>query len=154
MEERIIKKELVFVGMSAGYLILTPTRLYFEYNVGFFKPNLKIMFDIPVKSIINVEAEKDHFSSTYILKIMHRKDGKEYLEKCTKSGWGIFKGTAAFKVEANQFNDWVKNIEEVRADSYKSNSDFGQLEKLADLKEKGIITSEEFEKKKKIILGL
>ena len=156
MEESIIKKEEVFVGMMPGFLILPPSRLYFEYNTGFFKVTTKVLFDIQVNNIINVEAEKNHFTTTYILKIRHEKDGKEYLEKCNKQGWSPFKGTGAFKVEANLFNDWVRSIEEARAGRYnnKSNSDFGQLEKLAELKDKKIITQAEFEKKKKLILGL
>lgn len=156
-EEKIIKKEQVFVkGMMPGFLILTPTRLYFEYNAGFFKVKLKILFDIPINNIINVEASKDFVSTSYVLKIRHKYDGKEYEEKCSKSGWNPFKGRDAFKIEANLFNEWVKSIEETRNGTYKNNNLNGlnELEKLAELKEKGIITKEEFEKKKKTILGL
>lgn len=156
-EEKIIKKEQVFAGIMPGFLILTPTRLYFEYNAGFFKAKVKTLFDIPINEIVNVEAEKNHFSSTYVLKIHHQRDGKEYEEKCSKSGWSPFKGRVAFKVEENLFNDWVRQIEEARNGSYNKNSNLGQLnelEKLAELKEKGIVTKEEFEKKKKIILRL
>jgi len=157
MEETIIKKEQVFIGIVPGFLILTPNRLYLEYTAGFFKVTTKILFDIPINNIINVEADKNFLSSTYVLKIRHKKDGKEYEEKCNKSGVNLFKGVDAFKIEANLFNDWVKRIEEARTDHYndnKSGSDFNQLEKLAELKDKGIITQGEFEKKKKLILEL
>jgi len=156
-EEKIIKKEQVFVGMMPGFLVLTPDRLYFEYNGGFFKVKIKTLFDISINDIVNVEAEKNHFSTTYVLKIRHRREGKEYLEKCTKSGWSPFKGSVAFKVEENLFNDWVRQIEEVRNGNYSKSNNLGQLnelEKLAELKDKGILTKEEFEKKKKTVLGL
>lgn len=156
-EEKIIKKEQVFIKMMPGFLILTPTRLYFEYNAGFFKVKLKTLFDIPINDIVNVEASKDFVSTSYILKIRHQQDGKEYEEKCTKSGWSPFKGRDAFKIESNLFSEWVRSIEETRNGTHDKKStlcEFHQLERLAQLKEKGIITQDEFDRKKKMILGL
>lgn len=156
-EEKIIKKELLSsTGLLPGDLILTPKRLYFEYNAGFFKQKLKNLFNIPIDNIINVEASKNHLSSFYVLKIRYQDNGLEKEVKCSKSGWDPFKGRNAFKIEENLFNGWVKAIEEVRSGKYKQNavSKLNELEKLAELKEKGVITEDEFKKKKKQILGL
>lgn len=153
-EEKIIKKDQVFVKLMPGFLILTPKRIYFEYNSGFFKTKLKSLFDIHTENIINVEASKDFISTDYILKIRHMMDGKEYQEKCTKNGWSPFKNKSTFNIEANFFDSWVKSIEETRSGKYRTSSNLDDLEKLAELKDKGIITQEEFEKKKKAILDL
>lgn len=153
-EEKIIKKDQVFVKLMPGFLILTPKRIYFEYNSGFFKVNLKTLFDIPIEDIINVEASKDFVSTDYILKIRHTLDGKEYLEKCTKNGWSPFKNKNTFNIEANFFDSWVKSIEEVRSGRYNSSKSLDDLERLAELRDKGILTNKEFEAKKKQILDL
>lgn len=52
------------------------------------------------------------------------------------------------KSEINRLRDGVKPQATI------PNTDIGELEKLANLKEKGIITQEEFDQKKKQILGL
>ncbi len=153
-EEKIIKKDQVFVKLMPGFLVLTSKRIYFEYNAGFFKVKLKNLFDIPIENIINVEASKDFISTDYILKIRHTLDGKEYQEKCTKNGWSPFKNKSTFNIEANFFDSWVKAIEEVRSSKHIDSINLSDLEKLAELKDKGILTNEEFEAKKKQILNL
>lgn len=157
-EEKIIKKEqLLSTGLTCGDLVLTPKRLYFVYNAGFFKKKIKNLFDIPIENIINVEATKNHLTTEFILKIRFRDGEKEIETKCTKAGWNMWKGRAAFKIEANLFNEWVRAIEEARTGKYNkqdSLNGLNELEKLAELKEKGIITDIEFKKKKKKILAL
>ena len=69
------------------------------------------------------------------------------------------KGTVLAEVElprnwAEKAQDFIRNEALGGNPEQNSNSGVGDLEKLADLKEKGIISQEEFDKKKKQILGL
>ena len=57
----------------------------------------------------------------------------------------------ANQAKLNEFMDLVKSF---APDTKASNSGIDDLEKLADLRDKGIITPTEFEAKKKQILGL
>ncbi len=59
----------------------------------------------------------------------------------------------------NSTNDTIQTNNELTGSSgvrpqKQNSSDIDQLEKLADLKEKGVITEEEFQAKKKELLGL
>lgn len=69
------------------------------------------------------------------------------------------KGTVLAEVElprmwAEKAQDFIRNEALGGSSEQSSNSGVGDLEKLADLKEKGIISQEEFDQKKKQILGL
>ncbi len=69
------------------------------------------------------------------------------------------KGTVLAEVElprmwAEKAQDFIRNEALGGTPEQDSNSGVGDLEKLADLKEKGIISQEEFDTKKKQILGL
>lgn len=69
------------------------------------------------------------------------------------------KGTVLAEVElprmwAEKAQDFIRNEALGGNSDQSSNSGVGDLEKLADLKEKGIISQEEFDQKKKQILGL
>lgn len=69
------------------------------------------------------------------------------------------KGTLLAEVELPKL--WAEKVQQFILDEIKDNkkpagnsSSFDQLEKLAELKDKGIITEKEFEAKKKQLLGL
>lgn len=68
------------------------------------------------------------------------------------------RGTLLAEIElpkpwSEQAQDFIRK-EALGGSNNNSTSNVGDLEKLADLKEKGIITQEEFDKKKKQILGI
>ena len=52
------------------------------------------------------------------------------------------------------FRSWESAIQDARLAKNTVNSDLDDLEKLADLQKKGVITEEEFTQKKKQLLGL
>jgi hypothetical protein len=59
------------------------------------------------------------------------------------------------RVREPYFKSWEKLIDETRLGrSSDSSTSFNDLEKLAELKDKGVITQEEFSAKKKQLLGI
>ena len=143
-----------------GTLILTDTGVVIKRGVkGFLLGGGMLRGDktIPYGSIVAVQLKKAGMTAGYIQLTL--KGGSE-----AKSG--LFESTtdensinfhAAFGGNNNElFSEAKKLIEEKinAVNSPSKNSEIGDLEKLAELKEKGIITQEEFNAKKKSILGL
>jgi hypothetical protein len=143
-----------------GNLILTDTGVVIKRGVkGFLLGGGMLRGDktIPYSSIVAVQLKKAGMTAGYIQLTL--KGGSE-----AKSG--LFESTtdensinfhSAFGGNNNELFSEAKKVIEERinaANSPAKNSGISDLEKLAELKEKGIITQEEFNAKKKSILGL
>lgn len=153
MEEVIIKKEndltykVHFLSNNKGSLVLTPTELYFLLK-------RKKIFSISIKSIINVVAQKGLGNGVDYLIVLYIEGDKE--KKVKIEHFAFWAGTAIgnlSQLKEPYFKAWERIIEETRLGNNKGN-DFNDLEKLAELKQKGIISDKEFSAKKKQVLGI
>lgn len=108
---------------------------------------------IPYSSIIAVQLKKAGLTAGYIqLTLKGGSEAKAGLFQSVKD-----ENTINFYNNKNKDFEEAKRLieEKISAGDVQSNkSDLGELEKLAELKEKGIIAEEEFNAKKKSILGL
>ena len=143
-----------------GTLILTDTGVIIKRGAkGFWLGGGKLRGDktIPYSSIIAVQLKKAGLVAGYIQLTL--KGGSEakggLLQSVTNENtinfqaWG--KNNQLF-TEAKEIIE--QNILKSQNSGHKEISDADELEKYAKLKEKGIITEEEFNAKKKQILGL
>jgi hypothetical protein len=153
MDSNIIKKDKVtyyknFIIRTSGELILTPTELSFQAR------NKKI-FSIPVSSILNVRVFKGVGYGVDKMDIRYTDSDKEKIVKFEHIFYmaAIQLGGAA-RLQQNYFSPWEQAIETARSAKQTPVSDFSALEQLSALKDKGIITEQEFNTKKKQILGL
>ena len=142
-----------------GTLILTDTGIIIQRGVkGFLFGGMMLRGDktIPYSSIIAVQLKKAGMTAGYIQLTL--KGGSE-----AKSG--LFQSAtdensinfhSAFGGNNNElFNEAKTLIEEkINSTGVPKSNGLDELEKLAALKEKGIINEEEFNAKKKQILGL
>ena len=143
-----------------GTLILTDTGVIIKRGAkGFFLGGGMLRGDktIPYSSIVAVQLKKAGMTAGYIQLTL--KGGSE-----AKSG--LFQSTtdensinfhSAFGGNNNELFAEAKKliVEKINAvNSPAKNSGLDNLEKLATLKEKGIINEEEFQAKKKQLLGL
>lgn len=143
-----------------GTLILTDTGVIIKRGAkGFFLGGGMLRGDktIPYSSIVAVQLKKAGMTAGYIQLTL--KGGSE-----AKSG--LFQSAtdensinfhSAFGGNNNELFFEAKRLIEERINSVNSpvkNSGLDDLEKLASLKEKGIISEEEFQAKKKQLLGL
>jgi len=151
------KYDNVFEGRS-GDLILTKTGVIIKRSGGLLNSHSTGEKTIPYKSITAVQFKKADLTVGFIQLTL--KGGVEAkggaFEAVTDENTVTF-GTE----EKTQEFERAKTIigqRIIEADSVipvaNNNSDLDQLEKLASLKEKGIISEEEFQAKKKQILGL
>lgn len=159
-DEEIIKKDAVIFVKSLfkterGDLVLTPTRLYFvAVKKGLFSRKEEEILNIPIEDIINVKAEKAFWQGTDYLRLLYKDDGKEKKVLFQHFSWARWSAGDLSRVEALYFAPWENAIEELRSGKQERNTEFDELRELAELKEKGIVTEEEFNAKKKQILGL
>ena len=161
-----------FVG-GIGFIILLLVYIYFFINlkikktyimitsdriIGFSllspsgKPDLRAGFtqiNIPLKKIDSISYSDKGFNSDLIF---INSSSSLYFTRIEKEDYNSLE---------NAYNEYLKNIEIIESQNNQSssidskqNSGVNDLEKLADLLKKGIITDEEFTKKKKEILGL
>jgi len=143
-----------------GTLILTDTGVIIKRGAkGFFLGGGMLRGDktIPYSSIVAVQLKKAGMTAGYIQLTL--KGGSE-----AKSG--LFQSTtdensinfhSAFGGNNNELFAEAKKLIEEKINAVNSpakNSGLDDLEKLAALKEKGIINEEEFQAKKKQLLGL
>lgn len=143
-----------------GTLILTDTGVIIKRGAkGFFFGGGMLRGDktIPYSSIVAVQLKKAGMTAGYIQLTL--KGGSE-----AKSG--LFQSTtdensinfhSGFGGKNNELFSEAKKMIEERINAVNSpakNSGLDDLEKLAALKEKGIISEEEFQAKKKQLLGL
>ena len=109
---------------------------------------------IPYSSIIAVQLKKAGLTAGYIqLTLKGGSEAKAGLFQSVKD-----ENTINFYNNKNKDFEEAKRLieEKISAGNVQPNkkSELDELEKLAELKEKGIITEEEFNAKKKSILGL
>ena len=141
-----------------GTLVLTDTGVIIKRGLkgvllggGFLRGDKTI----PFKSIVAVQLKKAGMTAGYIqLTLTGGSEAKGGLFQSTTD-----ENTINFHSWGNnnsKFEEAKKTIEDkISQDSRPTQSNsFSDLEKLAELKEKGIITEEEFQQKKKQILGL
>jgi Short C-terminal domain len=152
-EEKIIKKEdklqcnIGFFG-KRGTLVLTSKELY-------FLAGKSRAFSSSVNDIVSVNAKKGLGNGIDHLFITFTENGKEQKIKITHQAFwqGAAMGNLS-QLREPYFKSWEAAIESARFGRNESHSDLDDLEKLADLKSKGVITEEEFQAKKKQLLGL
>jgi hypothetical protein len=141
-----------------GTLILTSTGVIIKRGMkGFLLGGGMLRGDksIPYKSIVAVQLKRAGMTAGYI---------QITLAGGSESKAGLFQSTTdenSINFHANggnndKFEEAKRLIEErISTDSQTpQNNPLNDLEKLAELKDKGIITDEEFQQKKKQILGL
>jgi len=98
--------------------------------------------------------------TTCYSKIENKEKAFFYLDKATKNGFSTFnqiykEKELKFLREQPEFNDFAENgyrYPKTEIESNIPNDSVTQLEKLAQLKEKGLLTEEEFQKEKQKIL--
>lgn len=151
--EKILKKEDKLEYKSGifnkrGTLVLTTSELYFLLGEN------KKAFHAPVKDILSVSAQKGLGNGIDHLHITYTEDGKEKKVKIQHMAFwsGLAMGNVS-QLREPYFRSWENAIENARSGNT-NNSNLDDLEKLASLKEKGVITEEEFQAKKKQLLGL
>ena len=142
-----------------GTLILTDTGVIIKRGIkGFLLGGGKIRGDktIPYSSIVAIQLKKAGITAGYLQLTL--KGGSE-------AKGGLFESAldensinfhSAFGGNNNELFLEVKNLIENKINSIGTpkSSELDELEKLATLKEKGIITQEEFDIKKKLLLNL
>ncbi len=138
-----------------GTLILTPTGVIIKRGLkGFLLGGGMLRGDktIPYSSIIAVQLKKAGLTAGYIqLTLIGGSEAKGGLFQSYRD-----ENSINFYNWDNKKFEEAKQIIEERMGQHPSHkkSELDDLEKLALLKEKGVITKEEFEKKKKQLLGI
>lgn len=141
-----------------GSIILTDTGVIIKRGVkGFLLGGGMLRGDktIPYKSIVAVQLKRAGLTAGYLqLTLVGGSEAKAGLFQSTKDENSI--NFHANRGNNDNFEEAKQAIEErISADSNKpQHNPINDLEKLAELKDKGIITEEEFNQKKKQILGL
>lgn len=139
-----------------GTLVITDTNITIKRGLkGFLLGGGMLRGDktIPYSSIVAVQLKKAGLTAGYLQFTL--KGGSE-------AKGGLFQSTmdensVNFHVtngNNEKFTEAKKFIEDKIAGKTSPNSGLNDLEKLQELKDKGIITQEEFDKKKSQILGL
>jgi hypothetical protein len=136
-----------FFKNKKGSLVLTTSELYFLAKD-------KKIFSIPVHDITSVNAQKGRANGVDHLYVLYNQDGKEKKVKIEhfsflSSGMGLASRITLY------FTSWEQIINDTRfgRNSHSAGA-LDNLEKLAELRQKGVITDEEFTAKKKQLLGL
>lgn len=151
--EKIIKKEDKLDYKSSiigkrGSLVLTTEELYFSTDK-------EKVFSIPLGNIVSVNAQKGLGNGIDHLFIIYNDVGKEKKIKIQHMAFwsGVAMGNFS-QLKEPYFRSWENAIQDARLGKNNNHSDLNDLEKLADLQKKGIITEEEFTQKKKQLLGI
>lgn len=153
IEEKIVKKEdklncKIGIFGKRGSLVLTSVELYF------LSGKTKV-FSVPLKDILSANARKGLGNGIDHLFVIFNENGKEKKIKIEHMAFwsGVAMGNLT-QLREPYFKSWEAAIENARLGKNIPQDNLGELEKLADLKEKGIITDDEFQTKKKQLLGL
>ena len=155
MTDQLIKKESGLTYRKSlfsekkGSLALTPTELYFETKNG-------KQFSVLLKDVINSRAKNGFGNGVDHLIVSYKKDGKETTVKFEhRALWAGAAIGALSQLKEPYFKSWEATIEDARLGKTKgADSGFDAIEKLSNLRDKGVITEEEFAAKKKQMLGL
>ena len=139
-------------SIRKGTLVLTTTELSFVN-----KDEGEIEFSIPLKNILSAIAQKKMSGSKELLIVVYTENGKEKKVKIQHfSMTSLSPVVNVFNMGHYYFSAWEQAINQARtgpSDFPKSNG-IDLLERLAGLKEKGILSEEEFAAQKKTILGM
>ncbi len=163
-DERILKQEELRSRKQLtgkGVLTLTEDDLRFTKKGGLLSKDQCL--EVPLADIVNVRAKKafgageDHLEIDYAAE--SGKTKRLLFSRFSMAQWASTVsggGGAMGRLEANSLSAWEDAINEARHRSApdSAGTDLGDLEKLAELRDKGVITEEEFQAKKKQILGL
>ena len=155
-ETDISKPEITATGVY-GRIELYPNKICIRRKKGissFILQGLKGDKDIIISSITSIQLKKAGLLRGYIqFAFMGGKEAKGGMLEATAD-----ENTVLFEKEQQPLFEQVKNIIEkrinIKTNSVSPSSDADELAKFADLRDKGVITEEEFIKKKKQILGL
>lgn len=150
---KTINENLEFKGYN-GTLILTDSGVVIKRGLkGFLLGGGMIRGDktIPYKSIVAVQLKRAKWTAGYIqLTLVGGTDATSGLFQSTKD-----ENSINFHDKQNDaFEEAKRIIEEKINEKSGSRSSLDELEKLAELKDKGIITEEEFKHKKKRLLEM
>lgn len=159
-EEKILVK---LQGSFGEALIITDKRFY-VLKWGFMAGNFLggRCLDFGYSNVVGLEIKKGWVTGTFeVLTPASQNAQKSYWGTGSNSAITSDNVVTFFAERFNLFQEAVKIGRELIHNPYFKNSqnsqvesNYSELEKLAELKEKGIITQEEFEVKKKKILGL
>jgi hypothetical protein len=161
-----------FVG-GIGFGILLFVLYFYMWNIKIKKNYIMITSDRVIATLLYSETGKPstNAGTTQINIPLKKIDSISYTDKGLNAHMIFVNSSPAqyfSRIEKEDYNslqsvynEYLKNIEEIESENKninsmdsKQNSGVNDLEKLADLLKKGIITDEEFTKKKKEILGL
>jgi hypothetical protein len=153
--DQILKKEdkLEYKGgifnSKKGSLILTSAELYFETK------KAKRIFSIPLKSIQSVNCKKGIGNGVDHLFVIYSENGSEKKVKIQHYSFISGEALGRFSRLSTYFSSWEQSINDARfGRNGNPSSNLDGLEKLAELRQKGVITEEEFSAKKKQLLGI
>jgi len=147
----------VYKGYN-GTIVLGEDRLVIKRGFkGFALGGGKIRGDktIPYRSLVAVQYKKAGVMSGFIQ--FSIKGGSEAKSGTTEAAFD--ENTVTFQINKNKlFEELREKVEVIIGNNTPSfpatsSTDIDQLEKLANLKDKGVISQEEFEAKKKQLLG-
>jgi len=146
------KKQREFKGYN-GTLVLTDKFVIIKRGLrGFLLGGGMLRGDktIPYSSIVAVQLKKAGLMAGYIqLTLKGGSEAKKGLFQAAKD-----ENTINFNRGNEKFEEAKRIIEEEISEDRTGNENIKDLEKLAELKERGIITGKEFQKKKKQILKI
>lgn len=150
-EEQILKKEdkLIhdngFWHKNKGTLVLTRRDIYFLSKSG----NRELL-RVPLSNIVSVNTEKMDFADN--LFIVYKSGNTERRAKFVHKDRRQLIFAAA---SPSYFISWEQTINDARFNRHTGHTgSIDDLERLAALKDKGVLTDEEFAAKKKELLGL
>ena len=140
-----------FINIKPGTLVLTTTELYF-----LARPKDTRVLSIPLADILSVNCKRDIGYGQQNMFVFYKDGTKEKKVKIQHASLASWATGALSRLENLYFASWEQAINDARAGRYdkQENSDFSGLDKLAELKDRGVITEEEFTAKKKQMLGL
>ncbi|MDB5204923.1 MAG: hypothetical protein JWP09_951 [Candidatus Taylorbacteria bacterium] len=153
--EQILKKEGGLTYWSGlfiakrGDLVLTKKDLSFQIKE-------KQLFCISLKDIISVNCKKGIGTGNENMFIFYKLDGKEKRIKIQHSSLMSLATIGNLsRLSGSYFASWEQAINDARSGRWGNNEgSLDDLEKLAELKKKGVLTEEEFSAKKKQLLGI
>jgi len=133
---------------GSGSLVLTSAELYFEKKK-------KRLFSTALKDIQSINCKKGIGTGVDHMFVIYQENGKENRAKIEHFGFFSAMTIGNLSRLSLYFASWEKAINDARFRKNETGvGELDSLEKLADLKQKGIITEEEFSAKKKQILGI
>ncbi len=152
VEEQILKKEDNLIQHDGfwhkayrGSLVLTRSDVYF-----LLKKGDKELLRVPLSNIVSVNTEKMDFADN--LFIVYKDGSAERRSKFVHHDRRQLIFAAA---SPSHFLSWEQAINDARFGRSAGHADaIGDLERLAALKDRGVLTDEEFAAKKKEMLGL